>query len=223
MSQLLRQSTATTIIIGPFVSETDGTTANTTMNVGGISLNLIKHNDTFGSVTNIPITATDSGGSNDMAHIANGYYKLELTSVNVDTIGRLRVEATSLGNTLPAWENFEVIDANAHGALISGTAIGTDDKFLISANGISNVEIAVSGANKIADHAIRRTMQNLEASNDGDTIDLDSLYGILARHFKVTVVGNVMTVFKSDGVSVLGTVALTTDSAADPITGVAAV
>lgn len=223
MGQLVRQSTATVIVLGPFVDERDGFTANTNMVVGNVALSLVKHSDTFASMSAEAITVTASGGDNDMAHLVEGYYKFELTAGNVDTLGRLTVKVGNAGNTLPVWKDTVIVDSNTYDALVSGTAYGADSMALLSANALTNVAIAVSGANKIADHTLRRTFQNMESSEEGDTIDLDSLYGILARFFKVTTVGNVMTVYKSDGTTVLGTVALSTDANAVPVIGVAAV
>jgi len=221
--QPLKQSNATVITLGPFVSEEDAFTSNTNLDVANVTVEIFKQSDIFASASSATITPTVSGGSNDMGHMSKGFYKLELTAAQVDTVGRLRIGAVSTGNVLPVWENFTVIDPNSYEALYSGTGVGTDDKYLISANAVDSTAVAASGANMVADHAIRRTLQNIEASSDGDTLDLDSLYGILARFFKVTTVGNVMTVYKSDGSTVLGTVALTTDVNANAVTGIAAV
>ena len=75
-------------------------------------------------------------------------------------------------------------------------------------------------ANQIADHAIRRSWANVEASADGDPIVFRSLLGAVAKLVnKVAVNGTDLEIFRDDDTTVLGTQALTTDAAADPITG----
>ena len=85
----LKQSTATAVLIGPFLDETDGRTPETALTVASIDADLYKFSDTH-PLTKTDLTLTASGGSNDCQHVANGFYSLELTSGNVDTLGRLR-------------------------------------------------------------------------------------------------------------------------------------
>jgi len=73
-------------------------------------------------------------------------------------------------------------------------------------------------ANQIADHVIRRTWANVEASSDGDTIEFRSLLGAVAKLVnKVAVSGTNLEIFRDDDSTVLGTQALVTDASAEPI------
>jgi hypothetical protein len=75
--------------------------------------------------------------------------------------------------------------------------------------------------NKIADIVLRRSTANVEASSDGDTLSLKSLYGMVAQGVHNTQVsGASLTVTKSDDTTVLGTRTVTTDSTAEPIIGI---
>jgi hypothetical protein len=73
--------------------------------------------------------------------------------------------------------------------------------------------------NKIADHVLRRTYANAEASSDGDTIVFRSLIGAIAKLVnKIAVSGSTLTVYKDDDATPLGTQAVTSSATADPIT-----
>lgn len=77
-------------------------------------------------------------------------------------------------------------------------------------------------ANQIADHARRRTQANVEASNDGDTLSLGSEYGMMqqVQESDTTTTPGTLTVYKTDGSTVLGTKTVDSDPAADPIVGI---
>lgn len=82
--------------------------------------------------------------------------------------------------------------------------------------------IVAATANKIADHVKRRTQANTEASSDGDTLSLGSFYGLIQQAQESNAVdspGN-LTVYKTDGSTSLGTKALDSDAAADPVVGI---
>lgn len=119
MAGPLRQGTATSVLIGPFLDDTDFKTPETALTVASIDVDLYKHADTQ------PRTKTDiipaaSGSSNDMAHVANGQYSLELTTSNTDTLGHLRLTANIAG-ALPVTEDFVVITQVMYDSLIDGT------------------------------------------------------------------------------------------------------
>jgi hypothetical protein len=76
-------------------------------------------------------------------------------------------------------------------------------------------------ANQIADTILKRSTANVEGSSFGDSLGLRSLYGMIAQGVHNTqVVGTSLKVTKSDDTTVLGTRTVTTDSAAQPITGI---
>lgn len=72
----VRQSTQTTLMLGPFVDATDGVTHET-----GVSLDSASDLFKAGSASAVDISG------NTWAHVANGYYSLVLTSSNLDTCG----------------------------------------------------------------------------------------------------------------------------------------
>ncbi len=76
--------------------------------------------------------------------------------------------------------------------------------------------------NKIADHVRRRSQTSVEASSDGDTLTVQSLYGIIQQmqESNTTTHAGKLTVFKRDGTTELAQITLATDPAAEPVTGV---
>lgn len=114
----LKQSTATTINLGPFVDST--ITPLTAIDVTTMTVRLVKQSDTS-STTNTSYAPTASGGSNDCVHVTTGMYNCELTSTNTDTIGRLNVVVTTPG-ALVVFDTFEVRGAAAYN--FSPTGLG---------------------------------------------------------------------------------------------------
>jgi len=120
--QLLKQSTATTINIGPFIDDTDFKTLETALTVTSMTVKVIKHSDTESvTVTSFSPTAGPAGGANDARHVASGMYNLELTTTNTDTLGRLEVVTTITG-ALPVFHRFEVVGSTPYETQVTSTA-----------------------------------------------------------------------------------------------------
>ena len=117
--QYLKQSTATTVVLGPFLDENDGKTAETALTVASIDCDIYK------GVTKTDLTLTASGGSNDCVHIANGYYSLELTATDVDTLGRFMITA-NISAALPVFEEFSILPANVYDSLFGSDRLQVD-------------------------------------------------------------------------------------------------
>ncbi len=91
----------------------------------------------------------------------------------------------------------------------------------IITDAISAASVAAAAANKIADHVLRRTFANAKASSDGDAKSFRSLLGAVAKLVnKISISGSTLTITEEDDSTSLGTQTVTTDAAADPITGV---
>jgi len=140
------------------------------------------------------------------------------TQASVDTIDDL------LDTELPALTAaVDALPTNAELATALGTA---DDAVLAAVAALPTAAsiwaaITAAAANLIADHVLRRTTANVEASANGDTLSARSLYGATARLVhKVSISGSTMTTTRSDDSTALTTAALTTDSSADPTTGI---
>jgi len=129
-----------------------------------------------------------------------------------DTVANVTLVATTTTNTDMVGTNNALL-ASSDGSLLT-EAGGTGDQF--TALALSSTEM-----NKIADHTIRRTWANVEASSSGDAVSFRSLFGAIAKLVnKVAASGGTLTIYRDDDITALGTQALTTDATAEPIIGI---
>ena len=107
----LRQSTASQeILLGPFVDDTDGKTAETGLTIANTDIKLFVH----GATTEANKT---SGGA---THIAGGRYYAVLDATDTATLGILEVNVHVSG-ALPVRRAFTVLPANVYDSLIAGS------------------------------------------------------------------------------------------------------
>ncbi len=105
---ILKQSTAATIKLGPFVDDTDGKTAETGLTISQADIRLSKNGGDIAQ-------SHDATGA---THDELGYYNVPLDATDTDTLGRLRV-AVSKAGALPVWQDFIVVTANVYDSLFS--------------------------------------------------------------------------------------------------------
>lgn len=103
MSIWLKQSTAATVKLGPFVDEDDGKTPETGLTISQADIRLSKNGGDFAQTNN----ATGA------THDENGYYDIPLDTTDTNTLGRLLV-AVSESGALPVWDKFHVVPANVY-------------------------------------------------------------------------------------------------------------
>jgi hypothetical protein len=103
----LKQSTAATVKIGPFLDDTDGKTAEASLVIGQADIRLTKAGGAFGQTNNA------AGATHD----ENGYYGIPLDTTDTNTVGRLKV-AVSKAGALPVWQDFFVVPANVYDSLV---------------------------------------------------------------------------------------------------------
>lgn len=108
--------------------------------------------------------------------------------------------------------NLTAVPANVTHA--AGTAWGS--------GAITAASVAADAANKVADHVRRRTQANVEASSDGDTLGISSLYGMIQMNQESNLVDNpgFLTIYQTDGTTELAQKAVTTDASGEPVTGI---
>ena len=136
----------------------------------------------------------------------DGLYWYEPTTGEIDTAGGLVVKFEKTGIDT-AFALAQVRPPLESGDFASGA--------------IAAAAISSGAANKIADHTLRRTSANVEASSDGDTLNWQSLYGATAKQTNtISVSGSNLNVYKADGSTLLKAQSLTTSSGAAPITGI---
>jgi hypothetical protein len=112
MTQWLKQSTAYTFRIGPFVDSTDGFTPETALTIAYTACLISKAGAAFAAkndTTNLTSTGT-----------TEGYYTAVLNTTDTGTVGPLRVHIYVAG-ALPVWQDFMVVPANVYESLVTGT------------------------------------------------------------------------------------------------------
>ena len=198
----LRQSTASQeILLGPFLDDTDGKTAETGLTIAATDIKIWVEGVTTEADKN-------SGGG---THIAAGRYSAVLDATDTATLGKMEINVHVAG-ALPVRRQFMVLPAVVYDSLVLGTDVIQVDV----------TEITAAACNKIADHSRRRTQVNVEASSDGDALDYGSLYGLIQQGQESNTEdspGN-LRVYRTDGSTVLATRPITTDATADPVTGI---
>jgi len=107
---ILKEDTATSVKIGPFLDDTDGKTAETGLTLSQADIRLSKNGGDFAQKNN----------ANAATHDENGYYDCALNDTDTGTAGTL-VLAVAESGALPVWHEFIVLPANVFDSLISGS------------------------------------------------------------------------------------------------------
>ena len=200
----LKQSTVADILIGPFVDDTDGKTAETGLT---LDVEVSKNGQALANKSDVTTPVHDAAGDVD------GYYNCELDATDTATLGILTVVAHASG-ALPVRLDYQVVVAHWWDAMCTST-----DGVVLATGAVDADAVATAGANKIADHTIRRTFQNACDSGDGDTKAGRSLLGAIAKLVnKVASATGTVTIYEDDDTTSLFTQAVTTDAGAEPIT-----
>ncbi len=105
---ILKQSTAATIKLGPFIDDTDGKTAKTGLTISQADIRLSKNGGDIAQ-------SNDATGA---THDELGYYNVPLDATDTNTLGRLLVAVHESG-ALPVWQEFLVVTANVYDTLCS--------------------------------------------------------------------------------------------------------
>ena len=106
----LKQSTAATVKIGPFLDSTDGVTAETGLTISQADVRLSKNG------ANI----AQKNEASACTHDELGYYDCDLDATDTGTLGRLLLAVAESG-ALPVWHEFMVLPANTFDSLVSGS------------------------------------------------------------------------------------------------------
>jgi hypothetical protein len=99
----LKVGTAVTVQMGPALDRTDGVTPETGLTP---TVYLTKNGAAFAVRTGVTV-----------AHDRDGFYRVDLSINDTDTLGRLRAQFTDSATHAPVWENFQVMTANAWDSL----------------------------------------------------------------------------------------------------------
>jgi hypothetical protein len=208
MTPLLEQSTAVTLLIGPFLDEDDGKTAEGGLSIDQADVRLSKNAGNM----------AQKNDATSCTHDELGYYTCPLNATDTGTLGILKVMVHESG-ALPVWHEFMVVPSNVWDSLIGGTDYLDTEVAAMATGVITAASIASAAGNKIADHTWRRTAANIRASSDGDSLTFRSGLGLLSKFVnKLYRSGANLLITEENDTTTFGTQAMTTDSGADPIT-----
>lgn len=161
----LRQSTAVDLLIGPFIDETDGKTAETGLTVTQAEVRLSKNGGNM----------AQKNEATSLAHDELGYYVCKLDTTDTNTLGILKIMVHESGG-LPVWETCMVMPANVWDSLFSTDKLQVDAVEISSdSTAADNLELIIETA-KGADHKIliSSDAQDLSASLDVNTKTLET-------------------------------------------------
>lgn len=108
---ILKQSTAAILKLGPFVDSTDGVTAETGLTIAQADIQISKAGGAFAQTSDSSPTTT---------HDADGWYPVPLTTTDTATLGALVVQVAMSG-ALPVFWRGMVVPANVYDALVGGS------------------------------------------------------------------------------------------------------
>ena len=112
---ILKQSTASqSVLLGPFVDDTDGATAETGLTIANTDIRLSKNGGN--------IVAKNSGGG---THDELGFYTITLDATDTNTVGRLQISCKMTG-ALVVFMECQVVEEAIYDALFASSAAGFD-------------------------------------------------------------------------------------------------
>ncbi len=117
---LVKVSAATQILVGPFLSIDDGAPI-TVMTVANITCAVVKTAVPAGTPTRLSITLAASGTSNDFVSVGDGYWRLEVTTSNTDTVGDVSFTFRDDDVFMPVHARGQVVPANIYDSWIGGS------------------------------------------------------------------------------------------------------
>lgn len=121
--------------------------------------------------------------------------------------------ATKVAAIKPNWtttpdntSTFTVLPASWVQGVLEAASVTT-----LEADAIGSGAIGAAALAQIADVVLRRQQDNVEASSDGDALDLSSLYGLIQQMQEAAISGTTLTVKQTDGSTTLGTKTVAAD------------
>lgn len=109
--RLLKQNTATTLALGPFLDSVDGVSVESALTISQSDVLLWKEGGT---------TLAQKNEATSCTHRSNGIYTCPVNTTDTNTLGTLVVSVSESG-ALPIRQDYLVIPANAYDSLVLGT------------------------------------------------------------------------------------------------------
>jgi hypothetical protein len=135
MAKLLKQSTATTVALGPFVDDADGKTAETALTISQSDVLLWKEGGTSLAAKNESTACT---------HRSIGYYTCPLDATDTNTLGQLTVAVHESG-ALPVRHDFLVVKDHVYDTFCGSDYLQVDVKQIASTTAAATKLAASAG------------------------------------------------------------------------------
>lgn len=133
MYKWLKQSTAVTIKLGPFLDDADAKTAETALTLSQSDILLSKN---FGAFA-------QKNDATSATHDSQGWYGVPLNTTDTATLGPLQFSVQESG-ALPVWDTWMVVNANAYNSYVLGSDFYHVDIRAVNDNATSPVNLALS-------------------------------------------------------------------------------
>lgn len=139
----LKYDTAPTVLIGPFVDETDGKTAETGLSIARADVLLWKQGYTASS------TMTQKSDTGACTAELLGYYSCPLNQTDTNTVGQL-VLSVHMTGALPVRHEFMVMPANVWDSLFGSDVLQVDiAQINNSTSGVEQFGLNTAGMTKL--------------------------------------------------------------------------
>lgn len=139
MTTFLKEATAVSVVLGPFIDDTDGKTPKTGLTIAQADVLLSK---------NAGSTA-QKNSSTSASHLSGGHYAVPLSTTDTNTLGRLRIYVNK-STALPLWADYMVVAAQVWDSLFGSDRLQVHAAE-ISNDLITNAALATSAVGEIAD------------------------------------------------------------------------
>lgn len=214
MALWLKQSTAVTVKVGPFISDSDFKSAQTGLTISQADIRLSKNGG------NIAQSNNAAGATHDEL----GQYDIPLDTTDTNTLGTLRVIIAESG-ALQVWQDFMVVPANVWDSLFGADKLqvhadeitaGLITAAAVATGAIDADTLAADAVNEIADGFLDRDMST--GTDSGSTTVRTPRQALRFLRNKWSVSAGTLTVTKENDSTTSWTSALTGTPGADPVT-----
>jgi hypothetical protein len=151
----LKQSTAVTIMLGPFLDDGDGKTAETGLTISQADVRLSKNSGNM----------AQKNESTSCTHDEIGWYTCPLDTTDTNTLGILTIMVHESG-ALPVWKEYMVIPAAVYDSLVAGS-----DKLPVDAVEISGDSAAADALESYCDGTTPQPVNATQISGDATAAD----------------------------------------------------
>jgi hypothetical protein len=181
---ILKQSTAVSIVMGPMLNDADGNTPETTLNIAQADIRVSKNGGVY----------AQSNNATGATHMEFGKFSVPLDNVDTATLGKVRVDIHKSG-ALAVWREFTVVPADVYDSLVLGTDVLHADvtqwlgtaAATPSVAGVPEVDLTHCGGSAVAAGAIPNAAADAAGGlpiSDAGGLDLDTK---LANTHEITV------------------------------------